>query len=944
MSGQQDYSGASMLELFRMEVESHSAALNDGLVALANSHAGPEVLQELMRAAHSIKGAARIVGLEHAVEVAHAMEDCFVAAQEAQLVLLPRHVDDLLRGTDFLIRSGHEENKPEETERQAAAITAALRTLKASAASESAASAAKIEAAGSAPLSPVSPTVPPVILDAPQDLSGMSLLDLFQSEVESNSALLLEGLAQLELNLANTEPLAELRRAAHSIKGAARIVGVEQATRVALALEETYSDILDGKCAMNLAKISALRAGTDLLCRIAIDTVRAGGDEQILSAKFAGEISEWSETLSLAASALALPAALQPAESEAPKKASGSGAAHNASSSSSSLTNTSASKSGTRPKAGGSGPRLPAIKGGDPGARAVRVNAASLSRLMGLAGESLVEAGWLSRFEQSLRSLQDPHLELSAVIERLQGQVRNGQAALPALLNDIQQKNNECQQLLAERMHAFEVFALRADNLSGRLYREVIAARMRPFGDGIKAFPRMVHDLAKSLGKKIRFEAVGKTTEVDRDILEKLEAPLNHLLRNAVDHGIENPQDRLAVGKDEQGKIVLDAQHKGGMLSVTVADDGRGVNLERVRKKILERKMAAPEIVARLTDAEILEFLFLPGFSTAEKVTEISGRGVGLDVVQTMVHEVSGQIRITTQPGKGCTFHVQLPITLSVLSALLVDICGEPYAFPLARIDRVIKVGKHELQVVENHQYIKLDGQNIGLVPAQQVLELDQAQSGSDELALIVISGRSERYGLAVDRVLGERELVVRPLDPRLGKVPNISATALMEDGTPLLIFDVEDMIHSIHTLLSGGRLRKIISSDTRQRKPQKRILVVDDSLTVREVERKLLENNGYGVDLATDGAEGWNKARSGDYDLVISDVDMPRMNGIELVGLIRADARLKNVPVVIVSYKDREEDRLRGMEAGANYYLTKSSFQDESLLEAVLDLIGAAD
>jgi two-component system sensor histidine kinase and response regulator WspE len=209
---------------------------------------------------------------------------------------------------------------------------------------------------------------------------------------------------------------------------------------------------------------------------------------------------------------------------------------------------------------------------------------------------------------------------------------------------------------------------------------------------------------------------------------------------------------------------------------------------------------------------------------------------------------------------------------------------------------------------------------------------------------VIVLSDRLNRYGLAVDGILGERELVVRLLDPRLGKVPNISAAALLDDGEPMLVADVEDMVRSIDHLVADGRLDKVgRAATTRQKRTVKRILVVDDSITVREVERKLLENRGYTVDVAVDGVDGWNAVRTRSYDLVVSDVDMPRMTGIEFVKQIRQDAELRGLPVLIVSYKDREEDRLLGMEAGANYYLTKSSFADETLLQAVEDLIGEA-
>jgi two-component system sensor histidine kinase and response regulator WspE len=341
-----------------------------------------------------------------------------------------------------------------------------------------------------------------------------------------------------------------------------------------------------------------------------------------------------------------------------------------------------------------------------------------------------------------------------------------------------------------------------------------------------------------------------------------------------------------------------------------------------------------------------MDFLFLPGFSTANRVTEISGRGVGLNVVQSMVQDVGGLLRAVSQPNKGMSFYLQLPLTLSVIRALLVEIAGEAYAFALTHIERLAMIPRSEIFVSENRQFFAIDGENIGLVAAHQVLELDESplHSKLDILPVAIIRDRSEHYGLVVDRFLDARDLVVRPLDSRLGKVQDISAAAIVEDGSIVLILDVEDLLRSIDQLLADESLSKIgqTSAIIPAKQPQ-RILVVDDSITVREVERKLLENHGYQVDIAVNGMDAWNAIRTGHYDLVVTDVDMPRLNGIELVSQMKSHPTLKSVPVIIVSYKDREEDYIKGLDVGANYYLTKSSFHDDSLINAVIDLIGEA-
>jgi two-component system sensor histidine kinase and response regulator WspE len=451
----------------------------------------------------------------------------------------------------------------------------------------------------------------------------------------------------------------------------------------------------------------------------------------------------------------------------------------------------------------------------------------------------------------------------------------------------------------------------------------------------------MVRDLARALGKEVRFEIAGEATQVDRDILERLETPLAHLLRNAVDHGCESATDRENASKSSEAVIRLEAHHSAGMLVVTVSDDGRGIDPKNLRQLIIEKKLISPAAAEKLGETELLDFLFLPGVTMTNAVTEISGRGVGLDVVQNMVKSVRGTVRVNTQSGRGTRFQLQLPLTMSVLRALLVQVGGEPYALPLSRISRTLKLPREKIQVLEGRHYFTLGDQQIGLLTAHQLLDCEPQPPGN-ELSVVVLGDRNTRYGLIVDRFLGERELVVQPLDPRLGKVKDLNAGALMEDGSPVLILDVEDMLDSIDRLISNGLLAKVARDPLElAARKRKRILAVDDSLTVRELERKLLAGCGYLADVAVDGLDGWNAVRTGQYDLVITDVDMPRMDGIELVTLIKKDPTLKSVPVMIVSYKDREEDRLRGLEAGADYYLTKGSFHDETLLHAVVDLIG---
>jgi two-component system sensor histidine kinase and response regulator WspE len=791
-------------------------------------------------------------------------------------------------------------------------------------------------------------------------LADLSLLELFRTEAESQTQVLTAGLLTLERDSGASDQLEACMRAAHSLKGAASIVGLTVGVRVAHAMEDCFVAAQQGRIALGRAQIDRLLGSTDLLMRI------ANTPEADIGRWADAQKSEVDGCLSALARIVENDSAIDAARpdsltTELTKVADGTDCTDGIENSClpvcpslDKLRTTLSSAEGSvssavMPEATPAPPvprRRATDQAGDASDRVLRVTAENLNRLLGLAGESLVESRWVKPFADSLLRLKRLQRQSSKTLDRLrdtlsaQGLNEQAQTALA----DAQRVSLECQQVLAERLHELEMFDRRSINLSNRLYDEALSCRMRPFADGVQAFPRMVREVARSLGKQVKLEIIGEMTQVDRDILGKLDAPLGHLLRNAVDHGLESPEEREAAGKPAEGLLRLEARHSAGALHISISDDGGGVDLDKLRRAVVARNLLNPQAAAVLSDAELLEFLFLPGFSMKATVTDISGRGVGLDAVQDMVKQVRGTVRVSSQLGIGTRFQLQLPVTLSVVRTLLAEIGGEPYAFPLAHIIRTLQLPKDRIEVLEGREHFDFDGRRVGLITAHQILEIGEGTRAGDQLPVIVMGDSGHTYGLVVDRFLGERELVVQPLDAHLGKIKDIAAGALMPDGSPVLIVDAEDMVRSIDKLVSGGRLSSVSSDQAAGNSPKrKRVLVVDDSLTVREVERKLLGNRGYDVEVAVDGMDGWNVVRTGHFDLVVTDVDMPRMDGIELVELINKDPNLKSLPVMIVSYKDRDEDRQRGLEAGAAYYLTKGSFHDETLLQAVVDLIGEA-
>ncbi|MCS0633020.1 response regulator [Telluria mixta] len=729
-----------------------------------------------------------------------------------------------------------------------------------------------------------------------EDLSGYSMLDLFRMETREQMRVLTDGLLLLEQDAVDAARLESMMRAAHSVKGAAAIVGLEPAVRLAHAMEDVLVAAQEGRVQLDAGGVDVLLGAVDVLQQLA----EAEGAAAPRGNRVAAVVAALGALHGKGSAAPPVPQTPpQPVPAQAPAPAAAP-------------------------------PSPPA--GND--------------ELLTLAGQARLHAGQLRPWIAGLQRYKRHQRAVYEALDDLQDAIRaTGDARLAELAQRAADRAAPLRDTLHRTIEGAEHYERQALTVSTRLADEVLALRMCPFAEGVHALPRMVRDLARGLGKDVRVEIAGADTLVDRAVLARMEGPLHQLLRNAVDHGMELQVERTAAGKPAHGTIRLEARHRGGMLALVVADDGRGVDPERIRAAAVRRQVAAPAFAAELSQAELLEFLFLPGFSLKESATELSGRGVGLDVVHDAVRSLNGTVRAESTPGAGFTTVITLPLTQSIVRALVVDVAGEAYALPIARVEGVRRVLAADVRTLHGRQYVDgADGHGqLGLVAASQVLDLGDAVAGADVTLVAIGTGR-ERYGLVVDAVRGEQSLTVQPLEPTFGKLRDIAAAALLDDGTPVLILDVPDLLRSIALRLDdGAALRLGFAAGESPAGRARRVLVVDDSLTVREMQRKLLAARGYHVDVALDGVDGWNQLRGADYDLVITDIDMPRLDGIGLTERIRRDPRLARLPVMIVSYKDRPEDRARGLEAGADYYLAKGAFHDATLLDAVRDLVGGA-
>lgn len=881
-----------MLSLFRNEVETHTATL----IRILNSGSNDldsKTYENISQALQSIRSASNIVKIDIAADLTSAIEKYFANIQSGKQKLNSNTTDKLLACISTLqaISASANPETLDELNTHSIKSTELILSL-------------NIDASNT-------PSSQPAAAGNTETETGHAklgddkMLKLFRTEIESHTATLNRELLLLEEDPTRTKEIESLMRASHSIKGAARIVNIDTAVTLAHAMEDLFVAVQKGNLTIDAGKVDLLFSCTDMLSAIG----------QLASTETASELYALSDDAQLLSELLEREK-IGGETATAPRP----------------LSRKLPDKTG----------RLDSIRQQAEYAKnqSVRVSSENMSNLMNLAGEIMIRGRRIHYFENTFRKAERMISSFNVSARDLHRVMQNTNSPHHERMGQLSRQYSDLHNDMTHMLVSLSEFAFGLETLSTRMHQEAIESRMRPFSDGTAGFPRMVRDISKSLGKEVSLEISGAKTKVDRDILEKLEPPITHLLRNAVDHGIEFGPARKAAGKPSCGKIILEAAHNAGQLLIKVKDDGCGIDIDQLRRLVVTKNLTDAETAAKLSDYELLQFMFLPGFTTVDKVTELSGRGVGLDIVHDMIKDVGGSVHISTERNKGTTVRLLLPITLSVVRSLVFKLDNEAYALSLTEIDCCVDLAGKDIILKDGIEYMTLRGDKlIPIVDAKRVLRLSNERSRDDNIRLAVIGSGTNYLGLIVDAFIGEYDLVVRPMNPQLGTTPCISCCAIMENGSPVLMLDVADMTNvGLNTTTNvSGSFRPHSNTIT----AGKRILVVEDSETVRAKERSLFESNGYSVDIAVDGMDGWNALTTGDYDMVVTDVDMPRMSGIDLVSRMRKDSRFEKIPVIIVSYKDRQEDRDLGLQAGADYYMTKNSFNDDSIIKTIKKLLG---
>ncbi|OSM00216.1 hybrid sensor histidine kinase/response regulator [Magnetofaba australis] len=507
----------------------------------------------------------------------------------------------------------------------------------------------------------------------------------------------------------------------------------------------------------------------------------------------------------------------------------------------------------------------------------------------------------------------------------------------PDLMTEAGQSANAMRRHIKDR-------AKRLSFLIDSLQDNLHMMRLAPVAALTRPLTRIVRDAALEVKKEVDLKIVGDEIELDRVVQERLKDPLVHLLRNAVDHGVESPNARRKAGKSPRAVISLEITSQGGWVTFKLSDDGKGIDLEKVRRKLVERKLVKSHEAPSLSESELLDYLFRPGFSSRDEVTALSGRGVGLDVVRANLADIKGRVWVESNWGSGSTFTLTAPLTLSTERGLLVKLGAEVFALPISHVERVAHARRDQMRIVESRPCLELDGELAPLHDLGTLLHLPaQAASGDDALSAVFLTWGWRRVAVRVDSIVGEQEIVIKPFQAPLLSVRHIKGGSLDRNGDIVLVLDPA---HIVETALARSEtsMRQIDENrpaeDAHDDAPQQ-ILVVDDSITTRTLEKNILEEKGFDVTIAVDGREAWRLLQGGaTFDMVISDIEMPHMTGYDLTAAIRGEERFDDMPIIIVSSLASEENKRRGMEAGADAYIVKGDFASAKFLETIQSLL----
>jgi two-component system chemotaxis sensor kinase CheA len=945
-----------IIEAFMVEGGELLEHLDQDLVTLEEKASDSALLNRIFRALHTIKGNANFLLAEPVfaamAQVAHAAEDVMGELRNGKLAMSHVVMDAILQGVDTIRKLFEQVKTGDKRIADVTSLVNRLRTFLPAPVTESGKPqlslpvvSAQPTAAETSPAKPAEPASkgrdkdvivsPAVALESaaeaapsaaslpPQaamqgSLSQEDLLELRQDFLEESQELIEKidaSLLKLEQNKGDRNLVDEIFRCVHTLKGTSSFLGFNRISQLAHTAEEVLKGVRAGTLVNSSPLLDSLLAAVDVWKKLFHDISGAESDEKIPVQAAMTQLHKFL-IVPAATSAGSEPAENKPAEKPVPAEIEAT-AARLPSPEQKNGSISSAIAHAPQPSAPLPVHDLPApktglsqsftakegeaAKGETHSEQTIRVEATRLDKLMNLVGELVLGR---NRLVQVMRSLSEKS-----------GDERMGQDLAAAV--------------------DFLSF------VTSDLQMAVLKTRMQPIGKIFNRFTRTVRDLARDLGKEVRLVIEGSETELDKSVIDELGDPLIHLLRNSVDHGIEKPQVRKERGKPETGTITLAALHAGNNILIEIRDDGKGIDAEVIKAKAIATKLVSSEDAERMTPHQILDFIFLPGFSTAAVVTNVSGRGVGMDVVKTCIERLNGSVELASEVGKGTLFTIRLPLTLAIIQALQVQVAGEIFAIPLGSVSETVRVYPHQVQTISGKEVICFRNAIIPLVHLETVFGMGVQPAPRDKIYVVLTGIADKKIGIVVDKIIRQEEIVVKSLGKLLENIPGISGACIGGDGHVHLILDIATLLRILpmNTMMfsAGGEAKKIKKVERRDKPPC--IMVVEDSRSERKKTRMILENRGFKVIEAGDGREALSKLTDYPVDMVITDIEMPELDGYELTAKIREHKQYRTIPVVAVSSHKEMVDRIKGMESGINTYLPKP-LQEEEILTAIKNLM----
>lgn len=800
-------------------------------------------------------------------------------------------------------------------------------------------------------------------------MADNDLLNIFWEEVSEYLGSLNEGLLQVEMMEGNEQRalLTEMNRHAHSMKGAARAVGMGFIERTAHFMEELFHASLEGKLALSPEIADSIYDGLDLIQNV-VDGVENNEDvvKEVLANLEANANQIDNGDASVDEETIAKQEKLNAILDEKIKTATGEFPALNIELSPDPPIPPKSKTQDTKPV------ETQAIKPervstgtlevGDvmptmamrPAEESIRVTVSKLDTLMAQTSELIVNKMQgeertknvsdmiqkLTRWQREWRSVraayirlarrmqdnEDPDPELTTIFKFLEANQR--------YLAETNREVAQLKQLLTQDN-------MQLSALADQLQDDMSRLRMMPFETIVGAFQRMARDIARDMGKQIRLSIQGAGVEIDKTVLDALKDPLMHLLRNAVDHGLELPEQRESIGKPPTGTIGIEVQQRGSEILISISDDGRGIDLNRIRMKAVEKGIMSSKEANAMSDEEAQNLIFHSGFSTTDSVNAISGRGLGMDIVRDRIEGLRGRVIVESQYRVGTTFTISVPVSLTRIRCIILTIGDENYAIPSIMVTRMMTYQREDVFTAEGKDMVTINDQPMPLVSMGAILDIPVGHDADrDEFPLVALQSADRTVAFEIDVLTSEMELVLKPLGQELQAVPFVSGAALLGTGEVIIVLDANDLIRKATGIRLPKRRRVAM---TRQATPEIRrirVLVADDSITTRTLEKNILETAGFDVHVAMDGLEAWQMLTEIEVDLVISDVEMPNLTGLELASRIKNNPHTNHLPVILLTSLGKPEQREAGLRAGADAYLVKSQFDQKALLETIQSVL----